>query len=135
MPDETPPTICQISWGISRDAGPSPPDYLNDKPEDYQAWKHSFQSATRDPGLIHKEEMDFLIKWLGTDSEIQTKQIRCINPNNLEGFERIWDRLEEFYRILEVMEETLFNRLEGFPKLSRDLLRLSEYSDLLMEIR
>lgn len=61
-------------------------------------WKHSFQSATRDLGLMHKE-MDLLIKLLSKESKIQMKSV---NLNNSEkGLERIWNQLEECERHLQ----------------------------------
>ncbi|CAE1277391.1 unnamed protein product [Acanthosepion pharaonis] len=41
---------------------------FNDRPEDYRAWKRSFQSAIRHLGLTYSEEMDLLVKWLGKES-------------------------------------------------------------------
>lgn len=47
-----------------------------------------------------------------------------------------WARLEECYGSPEVIENSLFRRLESFPKLTnKDYVKLRELSDLLMELQ
>ncbi len=48
----------------------------------------------------------------------------------------IWDRLYETYGSPEMVESSFFKRLESFTKISnRDIHRLCELGDLLMEIQ
>ncbi len=45
------------------------------RPENYRAWKASFLNATRDLNLTPNENMDLLVKWLGSESATQVKHI------------------------------------------------------------
>ncbi|KAJ8015814.1 hypothetical protein DPEC_G00000260 [Dallia pectoralis] len=48
---------------------------FDDRPENYWAWKTSFQNITCDLNLTHREELDLLVKWLGPESSTQAKRI------------------------------------------------------------
>ena len=109
---------------------------FNDKPQNYRAWKRSFESATIGLNLTPSEEMDLLLKWLGKDSAEQVEQLRAIHINHPEdGLEMIWERLDQTYGSTEAIEDSLFKRLENFPKItSRDYAKITKLSDLLMEL-
>ncbi|KAF7642338.1 hypothetical protein LDENG_00259810 [Lucifuga dentata] len=50
---------------------------FDDRPENYWAWKSSFQAVIRELDLSDQEEIDLLIKWLGPQSSAQARRIRC----------------------------------------------------------
>ncbi|CAG2227238.1 unnamed protein product [Mytilus edulis] len=50
---------------------------FDDKPETYESWRASFQSVTRELGVTPFEEMDLLVKWLGTESSKFAKNHPC----------------------------------------------------------
>ncbi|XP_073769028.1 uncharacterized protein [Danio rerio] len=110
---------------------------FNDKPQNYRAWKRSFQNATFDLNLTPSEEMDLLLKWLGKESAEQVEQIRAIHINHPQaGLAMAWDRLDQTYGSAEIIEHALFKRIDAFPKIAnRDYSKLSKLSDLLMELQ
>lgn len=110
---------------------------FNDQPETFRAWRASFINATEDLNISPSEEMDLLVRWLGRESAEHAKRIRAVHINYpLQGLSMIWKRLYELYGAPEMVESSLFRRLENFPKISnRDNCRLRELSDLLMEIQ
>ncbi len=109
---------------------------FDDCPENYWAWKTSFQSVTRDFNLTAREELDMLVKWLGPESSQQAKRIRSVHAHNPAlGVQMAWHRLEECYGSSEVIEDALLKKLENFPKISnKDKEKLRELGDLLLEI-
>ncbi|XP_060782945.1 uncharacterized protein LOC132890172 [Neoarius graeffei] len=109
---------------------------FSDKPQNYRAWKRSFQNATRGLNLTPSEEMDLLFKWLGKESAEHIEHIRAIHINHpAAGLAMIWNRLEQFYGSAEVIEDALFKRIDAFPKITnRDYSKLTKLSDLLMEL-
>ncbi|CAG2227235.1 unnamed protein product [Mytilus edulis] len=71
---------------------------FDDKPESYESWRASFQSVTRELGVTPFEEMDLLVKWLGTESSKFAKIIRAANAHDPPRcLQRIYDRLQERY--------------------------------------
>ena len=110
--------------------------HLNDKPENYWAWKASFLSATKDLNLSAREELDLMTKWLGTESSEQAKRIRAVHiRNHAAGVNMVWQRLEDCYGIPEVIEDALLKKIEHFPKLTnKDNIKLRELSDILLEL-
>ncbi|KAE8623342.1 hypothetical protein XENTR_v10005572 [Xenopus tropicalis] len=108
---------------------------FNDRPEGFRAWRSSFQNTIRD--LSYSEEIELLIKYLGTESAEHAKRIRVININHPEtGLKMIWHRLNECYGSAEVIENALFKRIDDFPKISnKGYQKLRELSDLLMELQ
>ncbi|XP_026147341.1 uncharacterized protein LOC113121247 [Carassius auratus] len=109
---------------------------FDDHPENYWAWKSSFQDVTKDLGLTAREELDLLTKWLGPESSMQAKRIRSVHAHfPIAGVRMLWQRLEECYGCPEVIENALLRKLEEFPKISnRDGQRLRELGDMLMEL-
>ncbi|XP_035985049.1 uncharacterized protein LOC118558666 [Fundulus heteroclitus] len=81
---------------------------FDDKPETYLSWKATFQSTIRDLGLTASEEMNLLIKWLGTESSEHAKRLKAVNIKNPPaGLYMIWQRLEECYGSPEALENSL----------------------------
>ncbi|XP_032401557.1 uncharacterized protein LOC116707960 [Xiphophorus hellerii] len=109
---------------------------FNDRPENYRAWRRSFQNAIRDLNLTCDEEMDLLVKWLGSESTEHAKRIRSIHINQpARGLNMIWNRLDVSYGASEAIEKALFERLDRFPKIgNKDHTKLQDLSDLLMEL-
>ncbi|XP_056273067.1 uncharacterized protein LOC130195510 [Pseudoliparis swirei] len=110
--------------------------HFNDRPQNYRAWKRSFQNATKGLDLTPSEEMDLLFKWLGKESAEHVEHIRAIHINRpAAGLAMIWHRLEQSYGSAEVIEDALFKRIDAFPKITnRDYSKLIKLSDLLMEL-
>ena len=109
---------------------------FSDQPENYRAWRASFLNAIQGLNLTDSEEMDLLVKWLGAESATQVKRIRAVNVHHPQnGLKMAWDRLNECYGSPEVIENSLFQRLENFPKITnKDHKKLRELGDLLMEL-
>ncbi len=109
---------------------------FDDCPENYWAWKSSFQDVTKDLGLTAREELDLLTKWLGPESSMQAKRIRSVHAHYpIAGIHMLWQRLEECYGSPEVIENALLRKLEEFPRISnRDGQRLRELGDMLLEL-
>jgi hypothetical protein len=92
---------------------------FDDKPENYWAWKSSFESATAGLDLTAGEELDLLSKWLGQESSQHVRRIKAVNIRRPQtGLDMAWERLEETYGSSEAIERALFSKLEHFPKLS-----------------
>lgn len=53
---------------------------FDDHPENYWAWKTSFQSVIDELALTPREELDLLIKWLRPVSKEQAKIISHTQP-------------------------------------------------------
>ncbi|XP_034079405.1 uncharacterized protein LOC117550916 [Gymnodraco acuticeps] len=109
---------------------------FDDRPENYWAWKSSFQAVTRELYLSDHEELNLLVKWLGPESAAHAKRIRSVHVHNpTAGVSMIWRRLEECYGCPEVIENALLKRIETFPTTSnKDIHQLRELGDLLLEI-
>ncbi|KAK7901877.1 hypothetical protein WMY93_018646 [Mugilogobius chulae] len=110
---------------------------FDDCPENYWAWKTSFQEVTRELSLTAREELDLLIKWLGPESSPQALRLGSANVHNATaGVAMVWQRLDETYGSPEIIEHALLSKLENFPKISnKDNKRLRELGDILMEIQ
>lgn len=89
-----------------------------------------------DLDLKTSEELDLLLKWLGLESAEHAKRVRSVNIRYpAEAFSMVWERLEECYGSVEVMESALFNKFKCFPRVSnRDNQHLRELGDLLLEV-
>ena len=110
---------------------------FNDKPQNYRAWKRSFENTVRGLDLTASEEMDLLFKWLGKESAEHVEQIRAIHINRPDaGLKMTWERLDQCYGSAEVVEDALFKRIDNFPKITnRDYVKLRKFSDILMELQ
>lgn len=75
--------------------------------------------------------MDLLIKWLDTDSVQHAFHVKSVNVRNPSvGFKIIWQRPEEMYGSPKAIEDPLFKKLEGFPKIAtKEHQRLIELRD------
>ena len=109
---------------------------FDDRPENYWAWKSSFQSAIAGLDLTYREELDLLSKWLGRESSEQVRRIKAANIRNAQaGLVMAWERLEETYGSPEAIERALFTKLENFPKLTnKEPQKLRALGDLLLEL-
>ncbi|KAI4796173.1 hypothetical protein KUCAC02_029408 [Chaenocephalus aceratus] len=110
---------------------------FDDKPENFRAWYSSFTSAVREVHLTATQELDLMTKWLGKESGEQIKRIRSVHVSNPSlALHRAWQRLHECYAAPEIIEESLFQRLDSFPKITaKEHTKLRELGDLLMEIQ
>ena len=111
--------------------------HFDDRPESFRAWQSSFNNATKGLGLTASEELDLLVKWLGKEFSLHVKRIRAVHINDpSSALKKVWERLRECYAASEVIESSLFKKLDGFPTISsRDYLKLREHGDLLMEVQ
>ncbi|XP_071147616.1 uncharacterized protein [Mytilus edulis] len=109
---------------------------FDDKPEAYESWRASFQSVTRELGVTPFEEMDLLVKWLGTESSKFAKIIRAANAHDPpRGLQRIYDRLQERYGRPEMIESALKRKLNAFQTITnKDCVKLYDLLDILTEI-
>ncbi|XP_024118967.1 uncharacterized protein LOC112140289 [Oryzias melastigma] len=132
----TPATEPLAQYLARRDLTNSGLYQFDDKPENYRGWYASFCSVTSDIQLSAVQQLDLMIKWLGKESREYVKRIRGVYANNpAAALTKAWERLEECYGAPEVIERSLFERLETFPYLNpRDNIKLREYGDLLTEI-
>lgn len=88
---------------------------FNDKPENYWAWKSS--NATEGLALKPNEELDLLIKWLGSESAEHVRRVRSVHIRHpAEALGLVWGRLEECYGSAEAMETALFKQARTFPQ-------------------
>ncbi|KAL4009495.1 hypothetical protein ACER0C_003347 [Sarotherodon galilaeus] len=110
---------------------------FDDRPENYRAWCSSFTSATAEVQLTAIQELDLMTKWLGRESGDQVKRIRSVYVTNPTlALYKAWERLNECYAASEIIERSLFQRLDSFPKLTvKDHVKLRELGDLLQEIQ
>lgn len=111
-----------VSSGLTR---------FDDKPENYLSWKSSFIKAIESLDLKAGEEMDLLIRWLGTNSAEHARCIKSVNVRNPSAWlYLIWERLEEMYGLPEAI--ALFTKLEKFPNIApKEHHKLIDLSDLL----
>ncbi|XP_066544906.1 uncharacterized protein LOC136712312 isoform X1 [Amia ocellicauda] len=109
---------------------------FDNRPESYWAWKSSFNNTIDGLQLTPSEELDLMTKWLGPQSSEHIKRIRVVHISDpTAGLKKAWLRLEECYGSPEIIEKTLFDKLENFPKVSnRDPIKLRELGDLLREV-
>ena len=110
---------------------------FDDRPENFRAWQSSFTNAVAEVNLTATQELDLMTKWLGKESSEQVRRIRSVHVNNPNrALDKAWERLRDCYAAPEIIEQSLFQRLDSFPKISaKDHTKLRELGDLLMEIR
>ncbi|XP_077354332.1 uncharacterized protein LOC144002733 [Festucalex cinctus] len=109
---------------------------FDDKPESYPSWKVAFRSIITDVGLTLNEELNLLIKWLGPESSQHATRVKAVHISCPSvALEIIWTRLDEVYGSPEAIENSLFSKIDKFPKVSRkDPRRLQELSDIISEL-
>lgn len=110
---------------------------FDDKPENFCAWQCSFTNVLAEVHLTATQELDLLTKWLGKESGEQVKRIRSVHMNNPNlALHKEWEILRDCYAAPEIIEQSLFQRLDSFPKISaKDHIKLRELGDLLREIQ
>nr|XP_021331373.1 uncharacterized protein LOC110439581 [Danio rerio] len=110
---------------------------FDDKPENYRSWCSSFTSAAREVNLTATQELDLMTKWLGRESGEMVRRIRSVHVSNPNlALYKAWERLRECYAAPEIIERSLFQRLDSFPRITaKDNIKLRELGDLLMEIQ
>ena len=109
---------------------------FDDRPESYWAWKSSFLNATEGLHLSASEQLDVMSKWLGEQSSLHVRRIRAVHLGDpATGLGKAWERLEDCYGAPEVVEKSMFDRLDNFPKINnKDPSKLRELGDLLQEM-
>ncbi|XP_061170421.1 uncharacterized protein LOC133179742 [Saccostrea echinata] len=108
---------------------------FNDRPESFASWKSSFQTVMRELGVNPNEEIDLLVKWLGPDSQKHALTLKMANISNPErGLHRIWNRLEERFGAAEMVESALKEKLNSFPRITKNYKMLYDLADVLTEI-
>lgn len=110
---------------------------FDDKPENFRAWQSSFTNAVAEVSLTATQELDVMTKWLGKQSGEQVRRIRSVYINNpILALNKAWERLHDCYACPEIIEQSLFQRLDSFPKIAaKDHAKLLELGDLLMELQ
>lgn len=111
--------------------------HFDDRPGNYRAWQSSFKNVVGDLGLTASEEFDLLTKWLGKESTEHVKMISSVHVGNpAAALRKAWGWLQECYASPQVIESTLFKKLEDFPRIyAKDHTKLRDLEDLLMEIQ
>ncbi|KAL1258964.1 hypothetical protein QQF64_009541 [Cirrhinus molitorella] len=66
----------------------------------------------------------------------KTQENRAVHTSNPDtGLRRAWERLEDCYGSPEIIEKSLFDRIDSFSKIgNRNVKRLQELGDLLQEV-
>jgi len=110
---------------------------FSDKPENYQAWKGTFDNVVKDMDLSASETLDLLIKWLGTESRKHAISLKSSCVDNAEkAVKLLWQRLDERYGSVESVFSALTAKLQAFPKITqKDSSKLYDLSDILVEIQ
>lgn len=143
LPEANTCTIDNINIGndltkflLRKDLSLSRLSNFNDRPEAYHTWKSSFCDVMREMGVGPSEEMDLLVKWLGSDSKKHALSLRASNAHNpANGLKKIWERLDERFGSPEMIYTAILKKLNDFPKLGlKDYAKLYELSDILGEI-
>ncbi len=64
------------------------------------------------------------------------RRIRAVHTSNPDtGLRRAWERLEDCFGSPEIIEKSLFDRIDSFPKIgNREVKKLQELGDLLQEV-
>lgn len=109
---------------------------FTDQSTAYHSWKSTFKAIVNEIGATPSEEIDLLIKWLGSTSRkyaISLKNAYITNP--VEGLSMIWTRLDERYGAPECVYHDIVRRLESFTKVTaKDPVKLYDLADMLSEI-
>lgn len=104
---------------------------FDNKPESYIPWKTAFVNTIDGLNLKGNEELDLLTKWLEGESLRHALRIRAAHAHDPEvGVRQLWQRLDKQYGSPEVIEASLFKRLESFAKIShKDFSQLQELTE------
>ncbi|KAM7373874.1 hypothetical protein PAMP_006564 [Pampus punctatissimus] len=142
-PQHVPPTNAShtpdplLQYLARRDLVTSGLYQFDDKPENFRAWQSSFTNAVAEVQLRATQELDLMTKWLGKESGEQMRRIRAVHVNNADlALRKAWERLRDCYAAPEIIEQSLFQRLDSFPRIvAKDHVKLRELGDLLIEIQ
>ena len=109
---------------------------FDDNAENYAVWREGFIETVQELDISHKEQMDLLIKHLGPESKKWALTIRSSNADNPRmACSRIWERLHDRFAAPEIVEASLKNKLDKFPRLSnKDTTQLYDLCDILSQI-
>lgn len=90
---------------------------FNDEPEASNAWKLNFTSIIEDLQILEFEELPLLVKWLGLESSKHAADIQQANAGyHGRGLRQIWERLDERYGAIELIDDSLKSKLAAFPQ-------------------
>ncbi|KAJ8020558.1 hypothetical protein HOLleu_40182 [Holothuria leucospilota] len=106
-------------------------------PGEYRGWKESFKQATKELDLSPIQEVNIIISNVDGDTKSLIKRISDIHVSDPSlGLQRIWAYLDKRHGAKEAVEKELMNKLEDFPRISKnDSKRLEDYGYLLMEVQ
>ena len=92
---------------------------FNDKAYEYSNWKAKFRRLVTSLKANSDDEIELLLKFLGTKSKPHAVSISNVNSGNSKrALELIWRRLDELYGHPEVIEASIRRKLNELPKLS-----------------
>ncbi|KAK3108867.1 hypothetical protein FSP39_017555 [Pinctada imbricata] len=123
---------------LKKDLVPQRMSKFDDDPSSYMVWKGTFRNVVAEVGANSFEQLDLLLRWLGPQSARQATSIRRANPNDANiALRKIWERLDERYGAPELIDATLRERLQNFPRITlpKDKQRLYELVDILAEVQ
>ncbi|KAJ8040879.1 hypothetical protein HOLleu_15312 [Holothuria leucospilota] len=87
----------------------------DDNPVDFRTWKTTFKTVPTDLCLSELEEVDHLVKWLGSNSSKAMMRLRAVySHDHKAGLKALWERLDKEYGAPELIENILLNKLENF---------------------
>ena len=110
---------------------------FDDTPETYMSWKSSFRQVCQELNISASEEINLMIKWLGKESRKHALSLKNVYRNNPAiGLESLWTRLDERYGSSGLVNKSIMNKLEKFPKLTySEISKWYELLDTLSEIQ
>ena len=109
---------------------------FDDRPEYYSVWKSAFKQVVTELGFSPSEEINLLIKYLGSNSRQHAISIKAANMSNPRlGVKRIWERLDDRFASPELVESLLKKKLANFPKINqKEPAKLFDLHDIVSEI-
>lgn len=109
--------------------------HFTDNPTYYYSWKSSFKLVTSEINVNPTEEIDLLIKYLGTESKKQALNLKSVYKDPTECVVKIWERLDERFGSPEIVNKLLQKRIDQFNNLKMsDTTRWYDLDDLCHEI-
>lgn len=110
---------------------------FDDKPEHYHARQSLYNNVTQSLSLTALEELDLMTKWLSRESSNHVRRIRSVHVRNPDiALKKVWERLKKCYAAPEIIEKSLYQRLDNFPKFSKkENAKIRELADLLMQVQ
>ena len=109
---------------------------FTDEAVKYPIWRKTFRSVINEIQIEPFEQIDLLVRYLGTQSKRFAESVRLsseCNPN--KALSLIWERLDERYDSPELVEASIRQRIKDFPRLTdKDREKWYDLSDFLFEI-